>query len=261
MTMNAVELTVPEFAFLLATLDCTSVIGLDDPSLFPTNKSARTKLLKAGRNTLQENGWIQPVPDRSDEYELDALLLEAVSVVAAPEHMLAGTFSDGEGDPMLVFHYYAADDIVELSAVEQKLYWLSMLEGPEDVYARIAQFMHLDASSKKGETELDVELLEQVSTLVKQGETTQAESVLSSSSFDSKSIASFLSALESGVRGSQLVVRIDAGEIASGQRFRVYGSGDSAWMTDKPDPSPAMLNVRPCSKDTVEAFINASLNL
>lgn len=259
--MNAVELTVPEFGFLLATLECESITGLEDASLFPTNKSSRTKLLKAGRDALEQNGWIKPVPDRSDEYELDVLLLEAVSVVAAPEFMLAGTYSDDDSEAMLVFHYFAAEDIVELSALDQKRYWLSMLEGPDDVFDRLAEFMHLAASSPDVEAELDAEMLEQVSTLVEQGESAQAESLLNSSSFDAEGVASFIAALESGARGSQVIVQLEAGQIVSGDRFHVYGSGDSAWMSYKPSPSSSLIKLQPCSKETVEAFINASLNL
>lgn len=259
--MNAIELSTPEFGFLLATLQCISIVGVEDPSLFPSTKSAKTKLFKTGRNTLEENGWIKPVPNRSDEYELDAHLLEAVSVIATPEHMTAGMYSDGNGKPMLVYHYYAEDDIVELSAVEKKLYWISMLERQDDVYARIAQLMHLDASSQHAETKLDVEVLEEVRALVESGKSTQAADILGSSDFDPEGIELFVSALESKARGSQIVVRIESGKIVSGRRFYVYGSGASAWMTFAPEPNSSSVIVRPCSQQTVEAFITASLNL
>lgn len=258
--MNAIELSTPEFGFLLATLQCTSIIGVEDPSLFPSNKSAKTKLLKAGRSTLEQNGWIKPVPNSDDEYKLDAHLLEAVSVIAAPEHMTAGMYSDGDGKPMVVYHYYAKDDIVELSAVEQKLYWMSMLESQNDVYDRIAQLMHLDVSSRHAETELEIEVLEEVSTLVEGGKSSGVEDILGSTDLDPESIETFVSALTSNARGSQVVVSIEAGEIVSGRRFEVYGSGASAWMTYAPEPSSSSVIVQPCSQQTVEAFITALLN-
>ena len=103
--MNGVELTSAEFAYLLATLKCSEVIGLEDPSLFPHNASVRGKTFKKGRQELETHGWITPIPDQPDEYELDALLLESMSIIASPDFMIATTHTTEKDQTRLVFHY------------------------------------------------------------------------------------------------------------------------------------------------------------
>ena len=125
--MNGAQLTSSEFAYLLASLDCGDIVGIDDPSLFPTNASVRGKTYKKGQQQLKDNGWLIPLPEQPDEFDLDAVLLEAVSIIASPEYMIASAVSTMKEDSQLVFHYVSTDDAVELSAVDKKNYWLSRL--------------------------------------------------------------------------------------------------------------------------------------
>jgi hypothetical protein len=254
--MNGVELSTTELAYLLATLDCQTVVGLDDPALFPTSPTTMGKTFKNGREALEEDGWIKPIKGKPEEYELDALLLEAVSVIATPEFMTAGTFTTDTGSSQLLLHYLADDTAVELSALEKKLYWVSMLENLDVVADRIAMLMHLDIPEEAVSIEVDQNVLRKVKTLVDEDKSAEAISALEDSDLNSDQIASFVAAMESRSRGSQVVARVENGEIVSGQRFHVYGSGSAAWMSFLPNPGSSVAVIRSCSKDSVGEFIS-----
>jgi hypothetical protein len=254
--MNGVELSTTELAYLLATLDCQSVVGLDDPALFPTSPSVMGKTFKNGREALEENGWIKPIKGNSEEYELDALLLEAVSVIAAPEYMAAGTFSTDSGTSELLLHYLAAETAVELSALEKKLYWVSMLENWDDVIERITLLMQLEKPGETVSAEVDQTVLDKVKTLVNKGKQADAMTTLESSNLTSDQISSLLAAIESKSRGSQVVARVEDGEIISGRRFYVYGSGSAAWMSYLSESDSTEMVIRSCSASSVGEFIN-----
>lgn len=257
--MNGVELTSPEFAYLLATLDCRAIIGLEDPALFPSNPSGMGKTFKNGRMALEQNGWLKPIQGRSEEYELDALLLEAVSVVAAPESVVASSFSEDGGTSEMLLHFLAAGEIVELTAPEKSEYWLSLLESPEVIFGQTAKLMQLEESSDGPEEAIDQKNLEKVNKLVDKGKLEQALKALEPTGLDEAARQSYIAALESTPRGSLVMVRVEDGEITSGRRFNLFGSGSTAWMTFMSSPESSEAIIRPCSEQAVGDFINTFL--
>ena len=90
--MDGAELTKSELAYLLAVLHATELVGVDDPSLFPTKAKARDSTYGKGRAQLEENGWLEPIPEYTDEYDLNPALLHMVAIVAAPTYVV-GTWS------------------------------------------------------------------------------------------------------------------------------------------------------------------------
>jgi hypothetical protein len=234
--MNGAQLTSAEFAFLLASLDCGDVVGIDDPSLFPTNASVRGKTFKKGQQELKENGWLVPIPEQPDEFDLDSFLLEAVSIIASPQYMIASAFTSKKDSTQLVFHYFSADNAVELSAVDKKHYWLSRLGGREQIYERIAAFMQIEGEDHSVDVTID-------------------EKTLSSMNIDEDDVHSILAAIESDAYGSLLIVRLEDGGISMGRRLSIYGSKDLAWMASRLSPESSELEFQHCSRISISEFV------
>ena len=253
--MNGAQLTNAELAYLLASLDCGDVVGIDDPSLFPANASVRGKTFKKGQQELKENGWLIPVPEQPDEYDLDSFLLEAVSIIASPEYMIASAFTSDKDHSQLVFHYFSVDNTVELSAVDKKHYWLSRLSGREQIYDRIAAFMQIEGADRSLDVIIDEKALEKLKGFVLKGNIEEAEKLLGSMNLDEDDIQSILSALNSDAYGSLLIIRIEDGDISTGRRISIYGSGDQAWMACRLDPQSSEMDLRYCSKESISDFI------
>jgi hypothetical protein len=253
--MNGAQLTSAEFAFLLASLDCGDVVGIDDPSLFPTNASVRGKTFKKGQQELKENGWLVPIPEQPDEFDLDSFLLEAVSIIASPQYMIASAFTSKKDSTQLVFHYFSADNAVELSAVDKKHYWLSRLGGREQIYERIAAFMQIEGEDHSVDVTIDEKTLDKLKGYVLKGKIGEAEKLLSSMNIDEDDVHSILAAIESDAYGSLLIVRLEDGGISMGRRLSIYGSGDLAWMASRLSPESSELEFQHCSRISISEFV------
>lgn len=253
--MNGVELTRAEFSYLLATLNCSKVIGLDDPSLFPTNPSVRGKTYKKGRRELETHGRITPISDQPDEFELDAMLLETVSIIASPNFMIATTHAAEKSQSQLVFHYLSDDNTVELTAQDEKNYRLGLITESEIMFDRIAEMMQLRSYNGIAEARVEHKAFEQLMKLVHKGKLEEAEELLGSSQLKADEVKSLLSAIESNSRGGLVVVRIDSGEITAGRRVSIYGSGKTAWMIFHVDAQSTDTGLRPCSEASISEFI------
>jgi len=253
--MNGVELTRTEFAYLLATLNCGEVIGLDDPSLFPQNASVRGKTFKKGRQELETNGWIIPIQDQPDEYELDDMLLEIVSIIASPDFMIATTHTAENEQTRLVFHYLGNEITVELAAQDEKNYRLGVLPAQESMFDRIGELIQLSPDNGTAEVRVDHTTFEKVVQHVHKGKFKDAEDLLDSFHLEEAEVKSLLSAIESTSRGGLVVVRIVSGEITDGRRLSIYGSGDVAWMAIQIDAETTDFELRPCSEESIVEFI------
>jgi hypothetical protein len=253
--MNGAQLTSTELAYLLASLECDEVVGIDDPSLFPGNASVRGKIFKKGQQELKENGWLIPIPEQPDEFDLDAFLLEAVSIIASPEFMIASTFVSNKDTSREVFHYLFADDAVELSAADKKHYWLGKLNGRDQVSGQIAAFMQIEGEDRSVDVTIDEKALEKIKRFVLNGKITEAAKVLDSENLDEDDIHSILSAIESDAYGSLIIVRVVDGEISTGRRLSIYRSGDQDWMVCRLDPQSTDMQLRYCSRVGISDFI------
>ena len=253
--MNGVDLTRAEFAFLLATLNCSKVIGLDDPSLFPHNASVRGKNFKKGRQELENHGWIKPVPDRPDEFELDAMLLEIVSIIASPDFMIATTHTKEKDQTRLVFHYLGVETTVELAALDEKNYRLGLLPEHGSMFDRIGELMHLSPDNGTAEVRVDQTTFEKIVQLVHKGKYKDAEELLASFQLKNAEVKTLLSAIKSTSRGGLVVVRVVSGEITDGRRLSIYGSGDEAWMAIQIDAETTDFGLRTCSEASIGEFI------
>jgi hypothetical protein len=252
--LSSAQLKPSEFAYLLALLNAPNVVGLEDPALFPTKSSTRDATYSQGREELEINSWLKPVPDHPDEYELNPFLLEMVSVVATPEFVVDTSHSTGESEQVL--HYVADDSIVEISASAEGTYQVGSVTDRETLYARIAEMLCLTTTRQTLQFTLDETVFEDIQSLSKEGHSKKAVKLLDSTDVDRTNGQSFIDALAGSTTGQIVVVSLDSGQVTSGRRASVFGEGDSAWLVKRRERVSSELDIANCDTTSIGALIN-----
>lgn len=252
--MSGAELKMSEFAYLLAILNASAIVGLDDPALFPTKSSARDVTYGQGRKELEINGWLKPIPDHPEEYELNPALLAIVSVVADPDFVVASTCSTGEADHQLVLHYLAGDGIVELSVPDEGIYRVGIVLNREALHERMAKMLHLTTTQQSVQLTLDETTFRDIQTLSLKGRLERAEELLESAGVNGAVGESLLAAVASPASGQIVIIRSNFGQIESGRRATVFGEDDAAWLVKKTQYDAQDLEITTCDPATIGAL-------
>jgi len=232
--MSGVDLSTSELSYLLATLDAPEIVGFDAAALFPAKTSSREAMFKQAREELEAHGWMKPIPDHPDEYELDAELLELVSVIAAPSFVIATRRISGELEQQVVLHYLADESIVELSAVDEETYRIGLVPDRSALFERIAAMLQCPGKTPSKYFKVDGEVFEIFQSLALKGKLEQAKAGLESAGVTAKMADSVLSAVCDPAQGQIVLLRTQFGKAAARQRVSVHGDGKQAWIARRP---------------------------
>jgi len=258
--MSSAQLKPPEFAYLLAMLNATAVIGLEDPALFPTKSSTRDATYGQGRQELEANGWLKPVPNHPDEYELNPILLEMVSVVATPEFVVVTSHSTGESELRQVLHYLAGDIIVDVSASAEGLYQVGAVPDRDTFHTRIAEMLNLNTARQPMQFTLDGTTFKDIQSLSQDGNPEKAEKLLDSAAGDGMDGQSLVAALAGPVSGQIVVVSAVSGQAKSGRRASVFGEQDAAWLVKRMARDSSELEITTCDLASIGILIPEWMN-
>ncbi|NIM94886.1 MAG: hypothetical protein GTO18_14390 [Anaerolineales bacterium] len=253
--MYGAELKTPEFAYLLAAVNAQTVVGVDDPELFPADSSTSDAVLSAGREGLEVHGWLKPVEHSPNEFQLDSLLFEAATIVAAPDFIIATTHDSEEGERQLLLHYLSGGEIVELSATAERTYRIGVLLDEDALHERIAHMLRVTPSALQGQFRLSESNFTSILTMSHNGVGEDAVEILKSAGVDSIAGASFVAALGSPVSGQIVIISQRYGEIEAGRRALVFGEGDGAWMLKRVGAASEDYEVENCDADTIQALV------
>ena len=237
--ISGVDLAASELSYLLATLDASEIVGFDAKALFPQKQSSRKTMFSQGREELEAHGWMKPIADHPDEYELDAELLELVSVIAAPSFVIATRRISGEQERQVVLHYLADESIVELSAVDKGTYRIGVVADRSALFERIAAMLQLSGKAPSNHLEVNGEVFEHFQSLAQKGQLEQAKAHLESAGIAGKMADSVLNAVCDPAHGQIVLIRNHFGEVEAGRRVRVYGEGKQAWFVRQTSPDAA----------------------
>lgn len=246
--ISGVDLTASELSYLLATLTAPTIVGIDATALFPDKQSSRETLFRKGREKLEANGWMKPIPDHPDEYELDPVLFELVSIIAAPSFVIATQRISAKRERQDVLHYLTDESIVELSSSEEGTYRIGFVSDSGALYERIAAMLEVAVKAPSKHLELDGEVFEHIQSLALKGKLEQARASLESAGVTEKMADSVLNAVCDPAQGQIVLIRTQSGEIEAGRRVHVYGEGKQAWIVKQSSPDSA--DVEMISSDT-----------
>ena len=231
--MDGAELDRTELAYLLAVVEASGVIGLDDPELFPVSSSDRDATYGKGRKKLESNEWLKLAVDHTDEYELDGILIEMVSIIADPDRVVA-TVNNGNGKSrQMVLHYLAEGTIVEVSAPNSKSYHLGLIPDQRTLQERVAEMLGVTGKRKAVGFSLEQDAIDDIRALSNKGENARAEALLEATQLSGTAKKSFVAALSEQEHGQVVIMRADAGEIETGRRSTLYGEDKTAWLVSR----------------------------
>jgi len=242
--MNGAELEKTELAYLLAILEASGVVGIEDPALFPVKTPERDKTYGEGRKKLESNGWLKPSADYPDEYELDVFLLEMVAIIAAPENIVATVSNGNKKAGQMVMHYLSNGAIVELSAQNAKGYTIGVVPDQKALQARVAEMLGVAGKRKAVRFSLDQDALNDIRSLSKKGEQEEAKALLEATQLSGPAKNSFVAAMGESEHGQIVVIRPEAGEIEAGRRSTLYGADKTAWLVSRSSSDSTELEVR-----------------
>ena len=258
--MSSAQLKQPEFAYLLAILNATAVVGIEDPALFPTKSSSRDAIYGQGRKELEAKGWLKPVPNHPDEYELNPILLEMVSVIATPEFVVVTSHSTGESELRQVLHYLAGDSIVDVSAPAEGVYQVGAVPDRDTFHTRIAEMLYLTTAQQPMQFTLDETTFEDIQTLSQDGNPEKAEKLLDSVAGDGTGGQSLVAALAGPGSGQIVVVSSASGQAKSGRRASVFGEQDAAWLVKRTARDSSDLDIATCDLASIGMLIPEWMN-
>lgn len=155
-----VRLTAEQMAFLLSLVGAQGLAGLGPQELVPTSadEGARDRLLLAGRDQLEQDGWLRH-DLQTGRYELGEELTAVLTTVAAPDTVVATTLRTAGQPDQRVAHYIVQRDpsgaalIVE-GAFDGQEFHLAGLTTVEVMLARLANTLDLPESTEPLELEM-----------------------------------------------------------------------------------------------------------
>ncbi len=257
--MSGVVLEKAEFAYLLATLQATSVVGVDDPALFPTEKEARDAIYGTGFDTLKEHGWLKPA-EQPGQLILDDLLLFMAAVVADPAYVVFTARNSGGGNQQLLLHYLAEPEIVELSATPDQKYRLGLVPDRAAMLQRIQEMLGLPEKAEAPRFQFNIEeqAFQTIQNLVGEGKRKQAAAMLRERGVNGTKGESLLSALGSTEAGGIVAVtRASGGQITAGRKVTVYRQVNASWLMRRTDAAATTLSLETVQPDTLSTVLGS----
>lgn len=247
-----VELSSNQLAYLLATVGAKSIIGLDEPDLFPQGPQAEEKVFGGGRKELEADGWIREVADHPGEYQLDPFLLEMSAIVGAPEYVVA-VANDSDGDRKMRMIYMVDQLAVELAPLPNGKYALGYVPDDSSVGEHISELFELDGAGVAGEFSVSTKALEHLKKKASAGQLDQAAEILEGDEEDRIAVTQ---AAAGPLNGRIVVIRASAGEIASGRRAVLFGTAGNVWLEYMPGPEESDLTLVQASSDRVDELLD-----
>lgn len=257
--MSGIVLEKEELAYLFAAVHALSIVGVEDPVLFPEGKLARDAAYETGFKQLQEHGWLTAIGN-TGQRNLNDLLLLMTAVVAAPEYVVFTASNTGGGNQQLLLHYVAEPDIVELSATPDQKYRLGLVPDRAAMLQRIQEMLGLPEKAEAPRFQFNIEeqAFQTIQNLVGEGKRKQAAAMLRERGVNGTKGESLLSALGSTEAGGIVAVtRASGGQITAGRKVTVYRQVDASWLMRRTDAAATTLSLETVQPDTLSTVLGS----
>ena len=180
MARKGLVLDRTEVMVLLNEAKATTVIGLPETAMFPSDVQERAELLAQGEEQLAARGWLRVQPDGTHllPLELGALTL----LISRPEIMSITTRNLNRQGSQLFLHYYAGGVGLEQTFPVQGQHRFVALTGVDQICRRLVGFLPLShADTLLTVPEIDdvpQDVFFEVRRLIESGQVSQAEALL-----------------------------------------------------------------------------------
>ena len=258
--MSAIVLESAEFAYLLAVVDAESVVGVENPALFPSDQESREATYTRGLQSMKERGWIKPASKPSQFHFNDMLFLMA-AVVANPEFVVFTVRNTENFGRQVIMHYLAGSDIIELVATADKKFHLGIVPDRAALSERITSALGRQPAEQGLQIQFftEEEIIKKIKDLAVKGQREQAAEILGSLGLGGLSVDSLLDALGATQTSELVVMKTEKGQVEAGRRARMYQGKDITWITKRVDAASTKLSVETIQADTLAKMIDSFL--
>jgi hypothetical protein len=256
--MGGFALESAEFAYVLAMVHALSVVGIEDPALFPTDQESRDATYSAGIRSMIEHGWLKPAAEPSQFHFNDTLFLMA-AVVASPDIVVFTTRTTESSGWQLTAHYLTGSDRVELIATVDGKYHLGIVPDRATLFELIRSALGLQDAKQPLRIQFFTEerVLEKVKDLAVKGQRKQAAAILERLGLGGLSIDSLLVALSAREERELLVVKIENGQVQAGRKARLFRGDDIVWLVKRQDATSTQISVETIQAETLSNLLDS----
>lgn len=259
--MKGAILEASEFAYLLACLHATQLVGLETPELFPDDPAERDALVAAGGRLLQEHGWLRRL-EHPAEFNLSIDLMVLAAVAADPEFVIFTIRSLPGGGSKVLLHYLADPDIVELHVTEDGKYALAAVPDRATLVGRMQEMLNLEAAAAKPEAQFTIEepTFQTVQDLVEEGQPDEAAALLKQAGVNGAVGDLLLQAMQEPENGGLVVVvRPRRGKVEAGRKASVFRAEDVIWLAKRVDATSKTYSVETIKSGTLPDMLETYL--
>lgn len=258
--MGNVVLAPEEFAYLLAVVRASVLVGVNDIRLFPQDGRTRKSVYGKGKHLLEANGWLKALPEAPGEYEFDAGLMEMVASVADPDFVIGAVRRGPDGTYVGILDYLAGNLIVEITLDLRGGYRLGTVAERAELFRRIGLILRLTTPEAWAQFDLDEPVFKEIQSLSKNGDGQEAKQLLISRQVGPAAAESLVKALADPTGG--MVVSLRPGRAAgseTGRKATVYGGFGTAWIVQKTHRDSIELEITSCDTRRLEMLVNSWL--
>jgi hypothetical protein len=259
--MKGVLLESSEFAYLLACLHATQVVGLETPELFPEDPADRDALIEAGGRQLQSRGWLKRL-EHPAQFDLSVDLMVLAAVVADPEFVIFTIRAQPNRSSRVLLHYLAEPDIVELQVTVDGKYALTTVPDRGVLVGRIQEMLELKPVGQEAQAAFTIEepTFQTIQDLVEEGQADEAAELLRQAGVNGANGDLLLKALQTPETGGLVVVvRPRRGQVEAGRKASVFRGVDVVWLAKRVDATSKTFSVETVMSGTLPDVLETYL--
>jgi hypothetical protein len=255
-----VVLASEEFAYLLAVVHAPFLVGVNDARLFPREGKARNSVYGKGRQLLESNGWLKPLPQSPGEYEFDAGLLEMVASVADPDFVIGVLRKGPDGKYVGILDYLAGGLIIEITLDVHGGYRLGTVPERAEMFRRVGLILRLTTPNVWAQFDLDEPAFNDLVSFSRNGDEGRAKELLAARQVSPSAAESLMKALADPTGGMVVSLRPGrAGGSETGRKATVYGGFGAAWIVQKKGKDTSALEITSCDARRLELLVTSWL--
>jgi hypothetical protein len=133
--MESIKLSSQQLAYLLALVGSNGLAGVEHAHIPPSAETADA-VYAVGLEQLKAQGWLTP-GDEADSYELDQGLLDVITTLAFPNHLVLTVRASNEG----LQHYISDQHTMQVLALKGDVFQIDAIQEPLEMGAAVVSFV------------------------------------------------------------------------------------------------------------------------
>ena len=233
-----------EMLFLMAAVNTSLILGIDNDRLVPNEQKQQQLLVRLGMEKLRQRGLLT-VQDNTDVLHGD---LGMMAVTIAYPRLITLLTRDVPGKGQQQFLHYRSDPVVaELTMPDVMHYRLAPILDSLSSLERMRTILSVthQTDSVMAKQILKLQLFLQLKELAEPGQVLTAQALLEAEGFSEKGNEKFIQALRSPLLGGTIAhLLVDKQEIVDARNIALVSDTSAAWLIRPLLDAPDLLEIQ-----------------